>query len=379
MSEAIEQVTIRKSPLDETHRRMGASLKKQDGWLLPASYGDVLSEYEAVRGGGAGLIDLSSRGLIEVSGTEAVQFLNGLITNDVKTLEDGAWMLAAFPNAQGRLIAFARVMRLGSSYLFDVEAATQETVFKALERFTLAGDFRVADRTDATAHVSVQGARAAVCVGATLGEEAAHVERGRIHTAEWNDEPVHVIRATHTSEDGFDLFSGREQAASVWEVLRGAGAKPVGLDALEILRIEAGLPRHGVDMDETNVVTETGLDEAVSYTKGCYIGQEIIARIHWRGHVAKRLSGLVFDDEREAPRGASIKSTEGREVGRVTSTTISPRLKRAVALAYVKYDYLAPGTQVSVASDEEERAATVAELPFVLGSWYNDAQEEQSV
>jgi folate-binding protein YgfZ len=153
-----------------------------------------------------------------------------------------------------------------------------------------------------------------------------------------------------------------------------AGAQPVGLDALEILRIETGLPRFGVDMDDTNVVTETGLDEAVSYTKGCYIGQEIIARIHWRGHVAKRLTGLSFDSKVEARRGAAIKARDGKEIGRVTSATVSPRLERTIALAYVKYDYLAPGTEVSVPLDEEERAARVSELPFVRGSWYESAR-----
>src|ERR1044072_7818922 len=307
MSEAIDQTVIRQSTLTETHRRAGASLLAHDGWLLPASYGDTLSEYEAVRSAGAGLIDLSSRGLIEVGGAEAVLFLNGLITNDVKTLEDGAWMLAAFPNAQGRLIAFARVLRSGSSYLFDTESATHAAVFKTLERFTLAGDFRVTDRTGEMVLLSVQGAGGAACIGATLGAEAAQMKRGRIHTALWNEEPVHVIRATHTSEDGFDLIVGAEQAMGLWDALAASGAQPVGLEALEILRIEAGLPRSGLDMDDTNVVTETGLDEAVSYTKGCYIGQEIIARIHWRGHVAKRLSGLIFETEGEVARGASVR------------------------------------------------------------------------
>jgi folate-binding protein YgfZ len=343
---------------------------ERDGWRLPTHYGDTPGEYETVRGGGAGVIDLSSRGLVEVSGAEATQFLNGLITNDVKSLEDGAWMLAAFPNAQGRLIAFARVLRRGDSYLFDTEAATHASVFKTLERFTLAGDFRVTDRTDEMTLLTVQGARAAASVGATLGEDAAHVERGRIHAALWNDQPAHVIRATHTSEDGFDVFLNAGQAPSFWEAITTSGAKPVGLDALEILRIEAGLPRYGVDMDESNVVTETGLTDAVSYTKGCYIGQEIIARIHWRGHVAKQLAGLSFDDRAEVMRGASIKSTGDKEIGRITSTTVSPRLNRTIALAYVKYDYLAPGTEVRVPLDEGERAARLSELPFVRGSWY---------
>jgi folate-binding protein YgfZ len=171
------------------------------------------------------------------------------------------------------------------------------------------------------------------------------------------------------------LFVGANGAASLFEALTAAGARPVGQAALEALRIEAGLPRYGVDMDDSNVVLETGLeDEAVSYTKGCYIGQEIIARIHWRGHVAKRLAGLTFTDEREAARGAKVRTSDGKEIGRVTSTVLSPRLKKAIALAYIKYDYLAPGTQVSVVSEEtEERAAFVTELPFVRGSWFDEA------
>ena len=162
----------------------------------------------------------------------------------------------------------------------------------------------------------------------------------------------------------------------LWQALTEAGARPVGQQALEVLRIEAGEPHFGRDMNETNVVLETGLDEAVSFTKGCYIGQEIIARIHWRGHVAKRLAGLVFDDEDEQapPSEAKIRTTEGREIGRVTSSAYSPRLARAVALAYLKYDYLAAGTALRVAVTEtEERAAHVVELPFVRGSWYEQS------
>lgn len=370
MSEAIEQVTLRRSPLDETHRRLGASLKEQDGWAMPASYGEELAEHRTVREGGAGLIDLSARGLTEVSGTEAVMFLNGLITNDVKTLEDGAWMLAAFPNAQGRLVAFARVLRRGDAYLFDTEAATREAVFKTLERFTLAGDFKVSDLADKTAQLSVQGTQAAEVIAATLSEEGAQVERGRISAVQWNGQRVDVIRATHTGEDGFDIFVSAEQAPFLWDALVTNGARPVGFDALETLRIEAGLPRHGADMDESNVVTETGLDEAVSYTKGCYIGQEIIARIHWRGHVAKRLAGLVFEDEGEVRRGALVRSADDKEIGRITSYTFSPRLNRWIALAYIKYNYLAQGTPVRVVYDDGTRKATVQELPFVRGGWH---------
>ena len=372
MSEAVEQIAARRSPLDESQRRLGATMFERDGWLLPASYVDAAAEYRSVREDGAGLIDLSTRGRVLVSGAEATQFLNGLVTNDVKALAEDSWMTVAFPNAQGRLLAAARVLRRADGFLFETEAATAERVFKTLERFTFAGDFRVAEMTQEMAALSVQGARAAEIIAATFGAEASRVERGSVTTQLWSEQPISLIRASHTGEDGFDLFVGAERASSLFAALMAAGARPVGDVALETLRIEAGLPRYGVDMDDSNVVLETGLeDEAVSYTKGCYIGQEIIARIHWRGHVAKRLAGLAFEDDREAARGAKVRTTDGREIGRLTSTAFSPRLNKAIALAYIKYDYLAPGTKVRVlCSETDERAAFVTELPFVRGSWF---------
>lgn len=336
--------------------------------------------YRAVREGGAGAIDFSSWGRIEVRGSEAVQFLNGLITNDVKTLEENSWMHAAFPTVQGRLIAEARVLRLrNDSYLFDTEAATRASVLKTLDRFSLAGDFHVKDLTSETTLLSIQGARSSEIMEATLSKEAGQTKRGRVAAAEWKNQGLHVIRATHTAEDGFDIFTSASNAASLLDAFLAQGAQAVGADALEILRIEAGIPRFGVDMDETNVVLEAVSDDAVSFTKGCYVGQEIIARIHWRGHVAKKLAGLSFDDHAEVKSGDPVTTPDGKEIGRITSLTFSPRLNHSIALGYVKYDYLKPGTEVRVSSNEAELTAHVMELPFVRGSWYGgEAVEAQS-
>ena len=335
------------------------------------------AEYEAVRGGGAGLFDLSARGRVEVSGAEAVQFLNGMLTNDVAGLEEGAWMHAAFPNPQGRLVASARVLRRGGAFLFDTEAATYPVVLRHLERFTLAGDFRVRDLTAETALLSAPGARAAEFVGAALGAEAAATARGRVTPAPFGGAEVTVIRATHTSEDGFDMFVRAADAEPLRGALVAAGARPAGQEALEVLRVEAGVPRYGVDASDANVVLEVVDEaEAVSYTKGCYAGQEIIARIHWRGHVAKRLAGVIFDRDAEPPSDARLRDcAQGREAGRITSSVFSPRLRRRVALALVKYDFLAPGTELKVFSgDAEVCAAHVAELPLVRGGWYARAE-----
>ena len=389
MTEAVETKILTRSPLESIHQRLGATMIERDGWSVPESYGDVLFEYATVREGGCGVIDLSNRGRILVSGTEAVQFLNGLITNDMKTLRENSWMPAAFPNVQGRLIASVRVLRLKDegtgkdvcpTFLIDTEAATHERVLKTIERFTLAGDFRVTDVTSQTVALSVQGRKAVDVVRAVLGDAAGIAPNQAIQLA-WprSDENsadvtvgVTVMRASHTGEDGFDFVVNADEAPRLWDALQNAGARPVGYAALETLRIEAGLPRYGVDMDETNVVTEAALDDAVSYTKGCYVGQEIIARIKYRGHVAKKLSGVMFEQAVKVAVGAVVNSAEGKEVGRVTSVTYSPHLGRTIALAYLKYDYLAPGTGVKIISGEDELAAQVTPLPFVLGSTYEE-------
>ena len=330
--------------------------------------------YAAVREDGAGLIELSSRGRITVGGLEAVQFLNGLITNDMKTLLEDTWMPAVFPNVQGRLVASVRIMRLKDiqtekatcpAYFIDTEAASFESVLKILQRFTLAGDFRVNDVTAETSQFSVQGRKADEVVLSVLGGAVTNLaERGAIKTS-WGGTEVTVVRAAHTSAKGFDLIVRRADARRLWQALVDAGATPVGESAYEILRIEAAVPRYGLDMDETNVVTETNLDDAVSYTKGCYIGQEIIARIKYRGHVAKKLTGLSFADKVEIASGDVIKSLDDKDIGRITSATYSPQLKRTIALGYVKYDYLAAGTSLKVSRDGKEVSAHVTELPFI--------------
>ena len=327
------------------------------------------AQYSAVRDGGAGLIDLSSRGRILVSGSEAVMFLNGLITNDMKTLALNSWMPAAFPNVQGRLLAAVRILHREDGFLIDTEAATRETVITLLDRFTLAGDFKVADLTDGTALLSVQGAKATEIVRAVLGTDA-EVERQQVVNAKMNEATLTVIRATHTGEDGFDLFIDASDGSRLRDALIDAGAISIDDETFETLRIEAGIPLYGIDMDEANVVTETNLDDAISFTKGCYVGQEIIVRIKHRGHVAKKLTGVVLDGTTPAPRNSKIVSSADKEIGRVTSSTFSPRLDRAVALGYAKYDYLAPGTRLKVIAPNGETSGAVAELPFVRGSWY---------
>lgn len=308
-----------------------------------------MTEYEAVRDGGAGLIDLSSaRGRIHVSGSEATMFLNGLITNDVKNLAQNRWMPAVFPTVQGRLIGAVRVIRRSeSTFLIDTETASHESVLKTVSRFTLAGDFKVSDVTDETALLTLQGQTAAEILQKVFDQGVSDLPENGVVETTWQNVPVTIIRASHTGEDGFDIVIDSSRKAELRQALEAAGAQPVGDDTFEILRIEAGIARFGQDMDETNVVPETNLDDAVSYSKGCYVGQEIIVRIKHRGHPAKKLSRLRFETDQPIEPGAIIKSKENQEIGRVTSAVVSPRLG-SIGLGYIRYEYLAEGTQVVV-------------------------------
>jgi folate-binding protein YgfZ len=318
-----------------------------------------LLEYNTVRETGAGIWNYAGRGLIEVSGGEGVQFLNGLITNDAAKLEENKWMFAAFPNAQGRLIAMVRVLKKDGKFLFDTGAVTREKVFENLFRFTFAGDFIVHDLSDDFGVLSVQGEKSGEMIEKILGGKLT--EENEIAEFNFNSENIFIIRARHLSENGFDLFVPKTVLEDLTKEFKNQGAIKIGDEAFETLRIEQGTPRYGVDMDETNVVLETGIDEAVNFNKGCYIGQEIIARIHFRGHVAKKLAGLVFEDENaEINHGDEIKTLDDKNAGKITSVTFSPKLGKKIALGYVRYAFLEKGTELKVG----EAKASVEDLPF---------------
>jgi len=299
--------------------------------------------YDEIRDGRAGFYE-QKRGLIAVWGKEAVQFLDGLITNDMKTLEDGGQMLAAFPNAQGRLLAVVRVLRQGDRFLFETEDATREKVFQNLFRFTYAGDFFVEDLSDDHSYFEIFGPK----------EDVYHPGVGERYAGALAFELPY----------GAVCFIPNDHADEFRDFLSGEnGCLTIDDELYETLRIESGIPRYGVDMDETTIVPELGLDGLISYNKGCYIGQEIIARIHFRGHVAKQLTGLVLSGEgaNELTSGLELSTAEGKNAGRITSITVSPKLGKTVALAFVRYDQLAAGTELAV----DGAKAVVTDLPFV--------------
>lgn len=304
-----------------------------------------LNIYNDIRSGRAGFCEMK-RGLFAVQGKEAVQFLDGLVTNDMKTLADEQQMLAAFPNAQGRLLAVVRIQRQGERFLIETEEATREKLFQNLYRFTFAGDFFAEDLSDQFQYFEVFGP-----VGDVYHPEVAEMFPGAF-----------AFQAKH----GASYFMPIDQAERVRDLLINEnGCVVIDDETYETLRIESGIPKFGVDMDETTIVPELGLEGLISYNKGCYIGQEIIARIHFRGHVAKQLTGLVLSEPPASAagltKGTELLSQDGKNAGKITSVTNSPKLNKTVALAFVRYDYLAEGTELSA----DGSTVNVHALPLV--------------
>ena len=304
-------------------------------------------------------------GRILVTGADRGSYLQGLLTNDIAVLTAGTGCYAAMLTAQGRMLTDMRVLELGGAILLDVPRALVTQVRDHLDRFVFSEDVQVEDVTASRAEIGLYGPRASGVL-ATLGAHASDglplysSSRGVVAGVE-----ALTVRSDSYGVPGFDLVIDASARARVMQALLSAGAAPASADDLEAVRIESGRPLFGVDMDTDTIPLEAGLDDrAISRTKGCYVGQEVIVRVIDRGHgrVARRLVGLTLDPSTAVPsRGAKIVAG-GREVGHVTSAAQSPSMNRPVALGYLHRDFVEPGSAVEIGGSG---AATVAQLPFI--------------
>jgi len=315
----------------------------------------------------AAFVERSDRGRIVVSGADRASYLQGLLTNDIAALTPGTGCYAAYLTAQGRMIADMYAYELGDVILLTLDRAVKDAVMAKLDQFIFSEDVQLGDVTDTFAQIAVVGPEAASAASAALGGVdgailAALPEHGNLRAAS-NHGAAIVARVTDAGEPGFDLYVERAQAAGVRSALISAGVPEMDEAASEALRIEAGVPKFHRDMDEETIPLEAGIeDRAISFTKGCYVGQEIVIRVLHRGHgrVARRLVGIALSGAQAPARGARIRSGD-REIGEVTSSTVSPALRRPIALGYVHRDFVEPGTSVTV----DGASGEVTKVPFV--------------
>ena len=294
------------------------------------SYGDIAAEFRAVRDT-AGLVDRSHRTRLTVSGSEKTVFLQRLVSNDLDPLREGDGIHAALLEPKGQLLANLVILHFGEHYLVDVPPAVGEAVFRKLDMYTLSSDVEVTDVSGSTACLGLHGPAAAEILGES-GIDAFSF-------------PVDYL-----GEDGFDLHLPREAADAARQALIAAGAEPIGWGASEALRIDAGVARFGAELDEKLLLPEVPdlAEKSISYTKGCFVGQETIARIKNYGHVNRELKGIRMEGD-ELPEPNAMLTVEDRKAGVVTSSCRHPITGKPLVLAFVKRKYLEPGTEVQVA------------------------------
>jgi folate-binding protein YgfZ len=310
---------------------------------------EIDAQYRELREG-AGLLERSERAALEVRGPDAAEFLQGQVTNEIVELEPHEGCYAAILNPKGRILADLRILRVSAErFLLDTEVAARETVLGDLRMYKIGRRVEVLEAPERLI-LSLVGPRSDAVVEAALG---VHPPGGEHALAEAGED-VFLAR----TDVGVDVLADRDVVSELRERLLAAGSHEVEAGAAEIVRIETGRPRHGLDMTEDNLPAEAGIVErAVSFTKGCYVGQEPVARMHYKGHPNRHLRGLRLSAAAES--GAAVVA-DGKAVGRVTSPALSPALG-PIALALVRRE-ITPGAEVSIGDGGP--SATVIELPF---------------
>jgi folate-binding protein YgfZ len=313
------------------------------------------AQYRQLREG-CGLLDRSDRGKLLVTGPEAVEYLQGQLTNDIEALEPGDGCYAALLDRKGHMQADMRVLRWpGEAPILwiDTEPEAAAVVHRHLETYKIGRDVSVEDAGAERAIISLIGP-ATGAVAATPSLPPYACEATTIFGIE-------CLAAG--SEEGIDLISAAADRDPLRAALLKAGAAEVDAAAAEILRVEAGRPRYGADVDEDRLILEAGMDDAVSMTKGCYLGQEVVARATARGHINRKLVGLRVEGAGPVTAGAKLSGPGRDDAGLVTSSVVSPRFG-AIALGYVHRTLWDPGTELVVHDVAGERKAKVADLPF---------------
>jgi folate-binding protein YgfZ len=329
---------------------------------LPRSYGDAAAEYAAVRRG-VGVVDRSATGVVRVSGRDRAAFLHAMLSNDVKALAPGQGCRATLLDVHGKIQVIVVVLALDEEILVLTPPGRAAATVEALDRYLFSEKASLEDVTGNLAFLLLAGPEAPALAERLSGVPVPEAPWAHA-AASMGGAAVRLIRGGgETGEPEVWIAGAAGAAAPLVQMVRDGGARPVGREALESLRIEAGTPLHGQDADDTVLLPEIPFDDLVSYSKGCYIGQEVVVRIRDRGHVNRHLVRLVLEGDAVPAAGAPLL-VDGAEVGRVTSAAWSFGLGRPVALGFVRRQHAAPGAAVGVRVGDGIAPAQVSRLPL---------------
>ncbi|HUI84771.1 MAG TPA: glycine cleavage T C-terminal barrel domain-containing protein [Candidatus Binatia bacterium] len=336
---------------------LGARFGSYRGAETPATFGDTVAEFRALLHGCA-VLDLSWQARLVISGKDRTRWLNGMITNNIRDLAPGrgvySFILTPQGHNQGDLVAWNR----GDYLLATTDRGQAPEITTILKRYIIMDQVEIEDISDRLGGIGIAGPKAAETLS-TAGIDISQLEAGQVVDAIWRDMGISIARSTIPQMDGYEVWLAAENVEKLWDALAAAGATPAGSDALEMYRILRGVPRYGVDLRERDLPQETGQQHALNFSKGCYVGQEIVERIRTRGNVHRALVGFEIDGG--PPPGAKVRASD-KDVGEITSSARVPLAggERTLALGYLRREVASPGAVVRVG----EQNATVRALPF---------------
>lgn len=371
------------SPLHQTHEQAGAEFQPYAQLQIVSTFGEPQAEYAAIRKSAA-LVDAPQRGFIELSGKDRLPFLNNLLTNKTWDkekkvgLQSGHGVYAFLLNTKGRIVADVTVLERGDRTLLEMDARMVEPVRAVLDKYIITEQVKLASQVGLLHSIELHGPGALSLLNSIAVPalpdlsplSSAQTRLFEVETIVWRDDPAAV--------PGYHLAVPVEAARKVWMSLisrfgeaSGIGKRalrPAGWAAFNATRIEGGRPIFGVDFDDSVLPAETGqLDRAVSFTKGCYLGQEIVARMHARQQLARQLVGIRMEGDELPIAGAPIFDDASNQIGAITSSTISPLLSNAaICLGFVKKPFTPPGSTVRVPAEGAIRKGTVVATPFLI-------------
>ncbi len=356
--------SAKKTPLYDRHAAQGAVFGETGGFLLPKNYGDPEREAKAVRES-VGVIDISSRGKLMLSGADHIKFLQGMLTNDVKEKIPGTGIYAAILTPKGKMISDMRVFKNEDSVYMDTEPGMSGNIAELLRRFKLSYKAEVIDVTEDYCVFHVCGPSCGELIEKRLGTDVKHM-KAYDHRACGK---ATVMKLNRTGETGFDVLFENRSAQKIWELLIENPPVPglCGQEALETLRIEAGIPVYGKDMDISTIPIEAGIWDALDFEKGCYVGQEVVARIKWRGRVNWHLAYFEVQQDGSALPGDTLWVKE-KKVGRITSSTYSPTLGKKISIGYIRREFCDFRGKIFVGgehhADKTLNTVKITEKPF---------------
>ena len=343
-----------------------AAVAEYRGVETAAHFGDPQTEFASLRNE-CGVYDLGFRAKISLTGEDRVRWLNGMVTNNIRDLAASHGVYAFLLNPQGHILGDLYAYNRGESITIETDSGQVEKILATFDHYIIMDDVEVKNLTKEVTALGVAGPRSCEVLNAA-GFVIPEMRPLQLESVSWKSVECTLVRGEDEQRDAYEIWMAPGSVRLLWDVLRSAGAAAVGSEALEMARIEAGVPRYGVDIRERDLPQETEQARALNFNKGCYVGQEIVERIRSRGAVHRKFSGFLADASDSIVPGTKVVAGE-REVGEITSASILQLAtgRKTVALGYIRREIGAPGREVVIGT----ATARVVQLPLTEAALLN--------